>query len=124
MAIQAGKLDLSLTLVHDGGISFDSRGQTETLREEVAIVWAQIEPLTGSEGELANQQNATGTFRVTIRYSTDVVAVSPSYWFEGTDRLGNIRKLQIDQILERDERSEVFSCRCGETILEKPLASS
>jgi SPP1 family predicted phage head-tail adaptor len=124
MALMAGKLDHRLTLVHDSAVSYDSRGQSEQIREEVATVWGSIEPFNGAEGELANQKSPTGTVQVTIRYSTDVNPIAPSWWFETSDRLGNTRKLQIQQIVEKDERSEVFTCLCGETILEKDQASS
>jgi len=124
VALRAGKLDHRVTLVRDGAVSYGSRGEPESIREEIATVWAQVEPLGGTEAELAQQLSPVGRVRLTLRYSTDVEEISPSHWFELPDRLGNTRKLQIEQIVERDERSEVLRCVCSETILEEALASS
>lgn len=108
--VEAGRLRHRLALKREGGTTFDSRGQIDTLVETIDTVWGSVEPLRGQESILARQLDATLSHKITIRYSSDVENIGPSSWFEfGT------RKFHIVEARNIEERNILLECICGET---------
>jgi SPP1 family predicted phage head-tail adaptor len=107
----AGELTQRLTFQAEGSPSYDTRGQVSSLPRDVATVWAKVKPLTGNEAILARQQEAAATHEVTIRYSSDVAAIAPSYWA----LWGDIR-LDISSAVNLEQRNEWLVLLCAQSI--------
>lgn len=102
--MQAGPLRHRVSIIRESSTNFDSRGQISTNTTTISTVWASIETLTGREGILARQIDASLSHKVTIRYSTDVSSLGPNDWIEfGTRRMDIAQVANIDQMNERME---------------------
>jgi SPP1 family predicted phage head-tail adaptor len=108
--VEAGPLRHRVTLKREGGTTYDSRGQIDTLVETVSTVWGSVEPLRGQESLLARQLDATLSHKVTVRYSSDIESIGPESWFEI-----NGRRLHIAEVRNIEERNILLECICGET---------
>lgn len=58
----------------------DTLGQPSTEWEDVATVWANVEPLRGREFFAAGQMQAAADARISIRYRSDVSATWRAEW--------------------------------------------
>ncbi len=71
-------------------------------------VWGRVEPLQGKELEHAKQISGHVSVKVTIRYNASVV---------GKDRVKRgERELEIEGILNPDERNEMLILMCKEVV--------
>lgn len=48
--------------------------------EEVATVYAAVEPVSGSEGEQADRQQGLERFKLTFRWGSALAAMDATYW--------------------------------------------
>jgi len=89
-------------------ITRDAYGEEAIEWTTYATVWAAIEPLQGQERFGAQQVKATTSHRVIIRYVKGVKA---------EDRvLYGSRALEINQVLNPDERNQQLTLICSEVI--------
>ena len=73
-----------------------------------ATVWASIEPLSGSEGQIAKQTNPLVTHRVIMRYRSGVTP-------RNRVKFGT-RIFEVTQVFNPDERGESLRLVCVEDI--------
>ncbi len=83
-----------------------SRGQVTGDFTNDAILRGSVEPLTGRELERANQIAPLATLRVVIRYRDDVTTANRFLF--GT------KELNIEHVLNPDERNRKLICLCKE----------
>ena len=106
-----GELNKKVTIqrpVH--GTADESTGAVPTTWEDVAGVWARIEPLSGREYFQAAQVQSEVTHRVTIWYRRDF---SSSYRLRYVDRLVT-RYLEILSVIDPAESHEGLILMCVE----------
>ncbi|WP_149683754.1 phage head closure protein [Alkalithermobacter thermoalcaliphilus] len=94
--------------IPDGAGGYFDDWKIEEGWEEVATVWAAIEPLRGREFFQAQQAQAEVTHKVTIRYRKDV---DKSQIIKYADR-----RLDIDYIINIDEENKYLEIFCTERI--------
>lgn len=73
----------------------------------VDTVWARVEPLMASERIQAQAMQSTASYRVTIRYRTDVTTTNRLTWDGKT--------LQIHGVTKVGGRDVYLEMLCGET---------
>ena len=78
----------------------DTYGQPPSGWEPVAELYAKVEPLSGRELELARQQEARVTHRLTIRFNEDVTTRNRLLLGE--------RVFQVVSVLDEEERHDVM----------------
>lgn len=96
--MRAGRLRhrVELQRAEDG---IDGYGEQTPTWRTLATVWAAIEPLTGREYFLANQNNSEVSGRITLR-------ALPDFRLTPKDRVRyGTRLFDIQSVIERDERS-------------------
>ena len=87
-------------------VTRDAHGGTVHTWATYANVWAAIEPQSGDEPVTAEAPQAVTTHNVRIRYNSSV---------KPTDRLAHgSRVLEINAILNIDERNREMRLLCGE----------
>ena len=105
----AGELTQRLTFQHEPlAPTYGTRGEVITSPADVATVWAKVRPLTGRETIVARQQEAAVTHEVTIRYSSDVATIAPSYW-----ALWGSNRLDVADVINVDQRNEWLIMTCA-----------
>lgn len=72
MNVRAGDLRHRVTIQEDQGATQDGFGQEVEDWQDVATVWAAVEPLSGREFLEAQQTQAEVSTRIRIRYRSDV----------------------------------------------------
>jgi SPP1 family predicted phage head-tail adaptor len=85
--------------------TLDDYGQPIQTWQEVATVWARVEPLKGDERFAAQQIIATAAYRVHIRYRDDVTVLHSIRW--------NDIDLDITSISNADERKRYLALECS-----------
>jgi SPP1 family predicted phage head-tail adaptor len=84
--------------------ALDSHGQLPEGWEAVGYLWAKIEPLSGRELDLARQQEARTTHRVTVRHNRAIGTRMRLVRGEGDTS----RVLQIVSVLDVEEAHDVM----------------
>lgn len=74
--------------------STDSYGQPTRSWATYATVWGKVLPFTANESQLANQQQAVITHRITIRYNADVTAEHRIIFGSRTLNIRGVRDLE------------------------------
>lgn len=105
--MNAGKLRHRITIQDKVTVPDGYGGMTSTW-QDVATVWASVEPLKGKELYEAHQMKAELTHRVRIRY---VEGIKPQMRivFRG-------RELAIEAIIDPEERHESLELLCSEVV--------
>ncbi|WP_436640006.1 phage head closure protein [Microbaculum sp. FT89] len=85
----------------------DGAGGTTRSWQDVATLWARVEPLRASERVEAERIEAAVDIRVTIRWRPDV---GPAMRLSFGTRVFEIRGL-----IDREERHRYLDCLCEET---------
>ncbi len=89
----------------------NSFGETVKTLVDVADVYARVQPLQGRELFAAQQVMAEITTRITMRYSTDVAAVSPKHQVKfGTTQY------DILNVINTETRDRILQLMCKEHI--------
>lgn len=108
MAIGAGKRRHQVVIKKKSSNDFDERGQTlDLLPDDVATVWASIEPLRGQEALLARQLDATLSHRITLAWSSDITEIDPSYFIDFGDRRFHIS--EVRNVREENREVEIIA---------------
>ena len=103
--MQAGLLRKRLTL-QQRSKSQDSYGQPLLTWSDVATVWGEIVPLSGSESVSADSLQASTSHQITIRYRSGVnTALRIKY---------GVRLFDIQNVLNPDERNKTLTLLCIE----------
>jgi SPP1 family predicted phage head-tail adaptor len=107
--LAAGKLRERVTFQKRSAQADDGYGNTLTAFADVMTVWAGVAPLRGGEEIMAARLQGTQPVVITVRYSSQTVAVTPE-WRAVDARTGTVynirtavadaRKAQIDMICE------------------------
>jgi SPP1 family predicted phage head-tail adaptor len=84
----------------------DGQGGATTTWQEIAALWARIEPVSTVQAELASGEAGTITHRIWIRHRGDVQAGDRF-------RKGN-RVMMIKLVHDPDETGRYLVCRCEE----------
>jgi SPP1 family predicted phage head-tail adaptor len=106
MSMRAGKLRHPVVIERTYQARNPNSAELVDEWREVSRVWASVEPLSGSELVQAQQSAAQTTHQVTIRYTGNVLT---------RDRIKfGTRILEIDGIVNRDERNEMLTLQCVE----------
>lgn len=66
--MRAGLLKVPLTIHALSSTTLDSRGQASTGTKAIGLVWARVEPISGSESEFARKLSADVSHTITVRY--------------------------------------------------------
>ncbi len=74
--------------------STDSYGQPTRSWATYATVWGKVLPVTAGESQLANQQQADITHRITIRHRADVTAEHRILFGSRTLNIRGVRDLE------------------------------
>lgn len=107
--MRGGRLRHRITLQSPGGTR-DEVGERTTTWNDVATVWASVEPLSTGERHVAAQAHAFVTHRVTIRYDSLVAAIDASWRV-----LFGARVLTIEGVRNLEERNSVIELVCTES---------
>lgn len=108
MTIGAGKRRHHMVIKKKSSSDFDEGGQTLVLPpDDVATVWASIEPLRGQEALLARQLDATLSHRITIPWSSDIATIDPSHFIDFGDRRFHIS--EVRNIREENREMEIIA---------------
>lgn len=111
--MEPGKLDKRITLQSPAG-SRDSYGERNTTWNNVATVWASVQPLSTREQFLASQAQSSVTHKVVIRYSSTVASVEASWRV----LLGS-RALVVDGVRNINEFNESIELMCTEGLRQE-----
>jgi len=105
--VKIGKLRHRITIQDKVTVPDGYGGMTSTW-QDVATVWASVEPLKGKELYEAHQMKAELTHRVRIRY---VEGIKPQMRivFRG-------RELAIEAIIDAEERHQSLELLCSEVV--------
>lgn len=80
--LNAGQFDQRVTLQQRESDDVDGNGQPVADWEDVATVWAKVEPLRGREYFAAGQTQSQVDVKVTVRYRVGVVPTMRLMWRE------------------------------------------
>lgn len=86
--------------------SSDGIGGTTRAWSDVATLWAEITPISGSEKFNYNQQTSKQRFRIKLRYRSDITTSMRLYDSAGS-RAFNIRS--VINVEEQDHTTEVLA---------------
>lgn len=86
----------------------DPIGQDLEVWQDIASVWAIIEPLSGKEYFNAQQINSEVTSKITIRYLKDLDSHAVIHW--------NNRVFKILSIINLEERNIYLQLLCSEKV--------
>ena len=90
MPVRSGPMRTFGSFEHQSTATLDSRGQADGPWNEITKAWVELKPLTGAEGILARQQDATLSHRLTVHWSPEAVKVTPRDRFRVDDRIFGI----------------------------------
>lgn len=96
-------------------VANETDGADNPYYRSIQSVWASVEPLSGRELFNAQQVQAQVSHLVRVRANSEV---QPNRRF-----LFNDRKLNIDRVLNNDERGVYMDCYCSEWV-EAPAGAS
>src|SRR5574343_1998421 len=96
-----GKMNKRITFQNDIGIALDDYGEKTVTWSDVYTCWASIEPLTGKDLYLSQQQFPDVTGKITMRY----YAVKPEYRVKFESRYFKI--LSVVSVKEMDNMMEI-----------------
>lgn len=105
--MRAGELRHRITIQRAVEVSDDLKTPTVTW-QDVATVWAAVEPLSGREYLLAQNVNAELTVRIRIRYRPGVTP--------GMRVLYNGRVFDIQAVIDVEERHRELQLMCKEIL--------
>jgi SPP1 family predicted phage head-tail adaptor len=105
--VNIGKLRHRVTIQNKVTLPDGYGGVTSTW-QDVATVWASVEPLNGRELYAAQQVKAELTHRITMRY---LAGVKP----EMRVLFGN-RTFAIEAVIDPEERRKVLQLLCAEVV--------
>lgn len=104
------KVDVYEEAGADSGDALDTLGQPSGPDDLVASgIHARIEPLSGSELEIARQEHSTVTHVITIRYQPSLSGLGPAHYFKWGSR-----KFYISSVINPEERNVALVCTCTE----------
>jgi len=106
--IPAGRRDKRVTIQTPSVVS-DDLGQAINTWGTLATVWAAVKPLTGDQRLAAQQVDATASHTVTILYRADVTPKMRVLY--------GSRILEIQAVMDPDERHEQLELACAEVVL-------
>lgn len=89
---KARELDQRVTLRRETKTS-DGMGGSSTAWTDIATVWAKVRPMTGTEREHSDRENATANYLIVIRARDDVDEACIAVW-KGTQFNIRFAKLQ------------------------------
>lgn|SRR5690606_765469 len=75
----AGELDQRVTFRKEVKTS-DGMGGNSTTWQDIATVWAKVRPMSGSEREHADRQNAEANYLMIVRPRTDIDESCVAVW--------------------------------------------
>lgn len=104
-ALRIGDFRHRITFQREREVPDDSHGHT-SLWDDVATVWAKVEPVSGNEFYYAMQLKNAITHKITVRYRNDI-----------TDLLRIIfekRIMKIESLINIQEREKFIQLRCVE----------
>lgn len=104
--MRAGKLRHRVEVQENRYTTQDAHGAPVTEWTTFAVVWAAIEPMGGSEAMVANQVNAAGTHKVTIRGGT---TVTPKHRVRTETRV-----FDVNAVTDTEERGRETILACTE----------
>jgi len=105
--MNAGKLRHRVTIQQLVATDDGYGGITETW-QDVATVWAAVEPLRGTERYRAQQVQAELSHKVTIRYRP---GIKPDMRLKYGDRI-----LEIEAVIDVEERHRWLELLCSEVV--------
>jgi SPP1 family predicted phage head-tail adaptor len=108
MAMRAGKLRHRVTIQEDQGTTQDSLGQEIEDWQDVATVWAAVEPLQGREFLEAKQLQAEVTTRIRIRYRSGIEPEMRVVWGDHT--------YDVISVIETESRRREIELMCMEVL--------
>jgi SPP1 family predicted phage head-tail adaptor len=108
MAMRAGKLRHRVTIQEDQGTTQDSLGQEIEDWQDVATVWAAVEPLQGREFLEAKQLQAEVTTRIRIRYRSGIEPEMRVVWGSHT--------YDVVSVVELESRRQEIELMCREVL--------
>lgn len=103
--IKIGDFRHRITFQSEREVPDDAHGHT-SIWDDVATVWAKVEPVSGNEFYYAQQLKTVITHKITIRYRSDI-----------TDLLRIIfekRIMKIESLINLQEREHFMQLRCVE----------
>lgn len=103
-----GLLNKQVTIQAFTQTGTDVRGQATGDWEDVATVWAAVQPLTGRWAEYARQLWESATFRVLINYRDDVTSACRLLFGE--------RVFAIGVVINQEERNHTLELLCTEAV--------
>lgn len=114
MRLQAGKLRHKIQVQRNAGEgSYGSHGEITDNWTKDFEAWASIETLSGRELELARQNFATATHRITMRYDSRLDNTRHRIAHAG-------RTFHIEHADNVDQRNIAWVLTCGEELGEAP----
>lgn len=104
------KVDVYEEAGADASDAFDTLGQPSGSDDLVVSgIHARIEPLSGTELEIARQEHSTVTHVITIRYQPALADLGAQHYF-----LWGSRKFYISSVINPEERNIALVCTCTE----------
>ena len=107
--MRAGLLDQRVTLEQPVEVRDADYGTANKTWSPVATVWAAVEPLSGREFILNQEQQSELTARVRLRYSTEVAGITPKMRVNFGGRL-----LQINAVINPLQADKELQLMCAE----------
>ena len=109
--MQAGTLNkrVKISQLVTGSPAFDEVGQPNTSWEELATIWAAIEPVSGREFWAQQQIQSEITARIRIRYRNDVTV--------GMKAECNGKTYMIKYIIDYQESHKELWLMCSEGVI-------
>lgn len=110
--INAGKLNKRVAIERavSGSPAVNAFGEPNVIWDELAEVWAAMEPLTGREFWAQQQVQSEITVRIRVRYRSDVMA--------GMRVVYNDAIYMIRNIIDPLEKHEELQLMCAEGVRE------
>jgi len=106
--IRAGELRHRVTIQQNNNPTRGSSGEEIPNWQDVATVWAAVEPLRGREFFESQQVNAEVTTRIRIRYRSGIAPTMRAVY-------GN-RIFDIQAVINVDERNRELHLMCREEV--------
>jgi len=107
--IRAGKLDQRVTIEQPVEVRDADYGTMVKTWSPVATVWAAVEPLSGREFFLNQEQQSELTMRIRIRYSSLVAGITPKMRINFGGRM-----LQITAVMNLQQADDELQIMCAE----------
>jgi SPP1 family predicted phage head-tail adaptor len=106
-----------VTIERNTGSTNDGGGNKIKVWEPLAVVWANVRPLNGNETVIAERKSQEITHNITVRYRKDFKKDNHRINYNG-------RIMQIEYIINKDERNIELNLHCKEITVNKEIPST